>query len=758
MRFGPDGTVPKNFEGRAIATWHNGGVLEQQPVDPAKREGDWRMVGNIPEWLRDDGGANHWASSETIGMRWLAGRTIEGIPEPLQVWGKDGIRRPCDGTGAMGDVRGDYYAYFDAERTKLTVHGPVGYQRYSVAVSIRGNGRLFMAAPDYPAFVYITASGEVRVAMVPAPYRSGIVKCEHWPGAAYPLAFSLSGVLYLAYQTDTLGFICHPHNDRTKGYRIAPPPTAAAGIFNPDVRVAGDTVTFGWSTDEGEFQQAFATVALADDLTSMTLEEPVVISAPVTGPTVEPTPPVTSAPTSPAAPSALDRLTSPNGLVTLRVTNQGTLVLTSGTQEATVWPLDTPAPVPTVPTPPEPDADELAIRLLYRELLKRDADPEGLAFYLGIVKAGMPLSEVREDILDSREYASLQGTAPVPQTPAPSGNVYWRPPQWWVNVTEDQLRSMRGDLGGMRVSYLGPDPKVRPTAPSDYVFTPTYMSLSATGRQAMRNALKARGYTHISVGPIWERGYPGFKGHNFLNDPLGYIALLRELIDDGLIPVIWLMPDGPFNVERGAPGSTANPIDWAQVERVLTPIYAMPEFQQVCKVAVFGWEVTDNGWVKTMAKTEAALAWFKRVVPNAYRYWHAAANNGAPCDYALDGDGCEGKAWRMMAPYLHGHFWQDGSFGGWHLAAGRDAASPADRMAQFLDNLRYDVNRIRGNHYQPGGLIGADGKLLDVIAGEYSAYFEYHGETEASSVMYGAAAMQVEGVRGFMDGGPGVRR
>jgi hypothetical protein len=67
--------------------------------------------------------------------------------------------------------------------------------------------------------------------------------------------------------------------------------------------------------------------------------------------------------------------------------------------------------------------------------------------------------------------------------------------------------------------------------------------------------------------------------------------------------------------------------------------------------------------------------------------------------------------------------------------------------------------RFHTGHYVPGGVRGADGKLLDVIAGEYSAYFELNDrETEAWGRSWGALAMTIPGVRGFGDGGPGIVR
>lgn len=413
------------------------------------------------------------------------------------------------------------------------------------------------------------------------------------------------------------------------------------------------------------------------------------------------------------------------------------------------------------PPPPKPTAAQAtaSVEAIYQELLGRSIDP-GAEGYIIAVMNGLALSEVRELIMDSREYRDRvlpPVVVPTPPVEPPAGpSDTWTAPVWWKTVTEDQLRSFRGDLGGMRVSErVGPNPLTRPSAPRDYVFTPTYCSFDAAGRKEIRDAVKQRGYTHMSIGPIWERGYPGFKPHNFLQDPMSYIRLLRELIDDHIIPVIWLMVDGPCNVDDQRAGRYDNSIDWAKVEAILTPIYSMPEFQEVCKVAVFGWEVTDNDWVCTIEQSVTGAKWMARVVPNAFRYWHMAANKGAGCKYEIDGYGCERDFFKAMGPYLHGSFWQDGSFGGWYIVDGRDATNPAHRKLQYLDNLQYEVKRIVGSHYFQGGLLGADGKVWDVIAGEYSAYFEYNDrDSEDLAIEYGRLALSIPGVRGFLDGGP----
>jgi hypothetical protein len=320
---------------------------------------------------------------------------------------------------------------------------------------------------------------------------------------------------------------------------------------------------------------------------------------------------------------------------------------------------------------------------------------------------------------------------------------------WCATKTEAQFRDWRGDIGGVRLSF-----DTSPTR-GRYFFTPTYMAQSGVFADAGNRAkalaeYKARGYTHFAIGPMYEAGYPGWPGHDYRSDPAAWIARVVEIWAAGLIPVHWLMPNGPYN----AGGAWDTEIDFSKVNAEFSPLLTTPDMQRVTCMVVAGWEVTDKEWVKTIRKATALLSWQASTFPRAYRYWHAAVDNGAPCNYDEDGEGCEGKAWRAMAPYIHGHFWQTGAAGGWNLTPDRDPAKPQDRINQFLDNLQYEVMRMHTNHYVAGGVRGADGKLLDVIVGEYSAYFELNdGESEDWGRSWGRLGMTVAGVRGFGDGG-----
>lgn len=321
--------------------------------------------------------------------------------------------------------------------------------------------------------------------------------------------------------------------------------------------------------------------------------------------------------------------------------------------------------------------------------------------------------------------------------------------QWCSIYSEDQLRSVRADLGGVRLPF-----ETSASRRTNYMFSPTYVTMTTEQRGVARAEHKARGYTHFIVGPLYEKGYPGWAGHDFRQRIPEWVALMEELWNDNLIPMLWVFPDGPYNAQVGEHGSDRNPPDYDRARREFLPILQHPELQRVHCNVTLGWEVTDNGWIKTIKKARQGLEFLRDAFPTAFRGWHGAVDNGAPCNYDEDGYGCEAKAWLELTPLMHYYFWQTGAAGGWNLAAGRVPENRQDRLDQFKENLAYEINRFHGNHYRPGGLFGADGKPIDIIVGEYSAYFELNdGESEEWGRSWGTLALTFPGVRGFGDGG-----
>ena len=75
------------------------------------------------------------------------------------------------------------------------------------------------------------------------------------------------------------------------------------------------------------------------------------------------------------------------------------------------------------------------------------------------------------------------------------------------------------------------------------IFTHLYPSLPAEQRAMVRAELKKQGYTHLYMYAVNEKDYGGGNSFDFLKDPEAYRSILQELRDDGIAPVVWMMPD-----------------------------------------------------------------------------------------------------------------------------------------------------------------------------------------------------------------------
>lgn len=199
--------------------------------------------------------------------------------------------------------------------------------------------------------------------------------------------------------------------------------------------------------------------------------------------------------------------------------------------------------------------------------------------------------------------------------------------------------------------------------------------------------------THLVFDP--KGGYRDlYPRYDFFDRPEELRAILEEVWSDGLIPVVFLIPD------------TITP-DMPSIRALLGPF--LDKTRDLIKVAATGWEV--NGWMSPEVMTTAE---------------HAAG---------CAGDGCESPWWRSMSGVLSGIFYQDDR---------RDTVALRDRLADFT--LRFGS----GYNGWPTG--------FDAVAFEYSAYWEVNaGAPESPGLTLGAAALTTPGpvpVSGFCDGGP----
>jgi hypothetical protein len=306
-----------------------------------------------------------------------------------------------------------------------------------------------------------------------------------------------------------------------------------------------------------------------------------------------------------------------------------------------------------------------------------------------------------------------------------------RPEDW----NETELRAFRGAISTVRLNVpFGP----RPGKPDNVVFTPMYGCYSAEDRARMRAAYKRRGYTHWAIGPLITGTYHGkYPDDNELADPDHFEDLLDELWDDGLAPVVFLLP-----LDRRCGLGKDGTIDWQVVERVLAPIYRAPRFHRLARIVVLAWEPNDGKNISTQAQWLTAVRWMARVFPHALRYIHMTAGQDAPCDQP------EGAAaaWHAVAPYLHGWLVQDGAFGG-HDPNG----SGLDR---FRSRLRSAVDHLHaGKQGWPTSSATPD-RPLDIVAFEYASYWSFwDNRPEPEARQWGAAALSINGIAGFGDGG-----
>ncbi len=274
---------------------------------------------------------------------------------------------------------------------------------------------------------------------------------------------------------------------------------------------------------------------------------------------------------------------------------------------------------------------------------------------------------------------------------------------------KDALRAFKGDISGIRLPEVGGN---------GILFTAPYAGYPADVRAAMRAAYKARRYTHMPIS-IAEAGYRGvYPGFDYYGNPAAFRPFLEELWADGLVPVVFMIPDTvPLN------GNTAN--DMRVIRDRLAPFIQDAATMNLIRVAATGWEI--NGWMSPAVMTESARYVKSILHPEAMLYIHFTAGHAAG-----SGPGeSESGWWASMIGTLQGILYQDDS---------RDRAAIRDRLADFT--LRFQT----GYNGWPRG--------FDVVAFEYSAYWETnHGYPESWGVDLGNAALQTSPpIQGFCDG------
>jgi hypothetical protein len=272
MRYNRLGQIAYNFERRAIAVWKTDAVsIEQQPVNDADRDGAWRMVekvnGTYVPVLDSTGkplenGCNALAAGNGRWMRRFDAAAVK--LSGSQAW------TPAD--GRVGDISGEWACTVSADaRTLFT-------WKDGALVSQRGRGAYFDEVRIKSGLMAWSETPGPVIRAVDLETGKPLEVQQLGPQAYTPIVFRQNGAIWVVYQCDAMGGLCHRIDDNSKGYRFGIPAQGKTpNIYNPDVWLHdnGEGCTIGWSTDPGEFAQgALVITVLGEAMVPLALPAP----------------------------------------------------------------------------------------------------------------------------------------------------------------------------------------------------------------------------------------------------------------------------------------------------------------------------------------------------------------------------------------------------------------------------------------------------------------------------------------------------
>jgi len=365
-RLNSNAEIARDARGAAVCGWLD--VNTQGPYQKDTGGDKWslfvRRGSGIEEPVPDVfGGCNAIASGNGLWMRRLDG--AKPVLSGNVLW------QPSD--GRVGDMDGDVAVVLDNEMRELHTYVK-GVQVAMLTrgvpfggLRVKGTTGAWVEFPGPRVVVRDVVSGAVT-------------PVELIGDAQYsPVAFVHKGETWVLYQTDTTGGVLHRATDKTVGYQFG----RAQSLYDPDVVVIGDGAVVCWADDEGLFNcRALAIQKLGAGMSPLPQSTTVPVPVP---PTAPPTPP----PQPPAQPP----------------------VVTPPTQPPSPPPAP-PAPPPAPPATVAGVADRVArevVNEMYRDLLGRDPDPNGLKFYLEGLRSGLfTIDSARLHMRDSDEYKAKQ--------------------------------------------------------------------------------------------------------------------------------------------------------------------------------------------------------------------------------------------------------------------------------------------------------------------------------------------------------------
>lgn len=303
-------------------------------------------------------------------------------------------------------------------------------------------------------------------------------------------------------------------------------------------------------------------------------------------------------------------------------------------------------------------------------------------------------------------------------------------PPW----TPARLRKITGAIWPTRGAVaFGP----RPGQPDNIIATGCE-DYSPADLTIARDTLKARGYTHVDMGPFIDPGYHGqYPPVDFRTNPDQVLALIESWWAAGFAVVAFIGPD-----------------NWTTAQmQTLEPIFTQPRWQAALKMIVpYGWEPSED---TSNAQFVERFQWAQRVFPSALQYIHLAADFDAPGnndDFTPGTPAYIGfaEAWRRVVPYLTGYLIQNGPYA---VAPAQDPTLAKNFGDQFRGTVRGTLRDRFTNGYAGWPTTCATGEPLDLIAAEETSYYAYWNNLpESVSIAWGTLAMAA-GADGFFDAG-----
>jgi hypothetical protein len=392
------------------------------------------------------------------------------------------------------------------------------------------------------------------------------------------------------------------------------------------------------------------------------------------------------------------------------------------------------------PKPAPPPADHTAewtatCQDVWRVELEHEITADGLKVCLDLAQHG-DKDYIVAKIRGTKEYADLQERKkhppepPAPEHVDPSG------------IPLGELAQIRGAMWSVRLNVpFGP----RPNRDDNIVATDFFEDYSPVDQARILTAYRARGYTHVVVGPLVDSdGYHGlYPPHDWRGAEFDkFLDELQVFWDAGLTPIVFIHPDG-WSLE--------------QTRAEFTPLLQSERAQKLIRVVVpSGWEPTRYDW--SSATWTLYAKWARQTLPNALVLIHTVTDVDAPVGTDSRGDDNgrpNAEGWARIAPYIHGWLIQNGPY---ETAPSANPSLAREFCAQFkADGDGAELHSVAWHFKGAGGWTrdSAWGRGVPILlyAAEHTAYESFWKNLpEAASRPWGDLAVSC-GADGYLDGG-----